>query len=190
MDWRISTFCRLPARGSSSWNGQWTEQYSEDLSDKEQTSHGFAQHGPQGRGYEKPARSYGAIIEDRGSQITFSALGQEAPLAEKEGWDPDRTEAPEDRGRPQSQAPCFDIRIGGTTSVDITRRGVNKAYGIHKLEERLKIPIDKIVFVGDELMYGGNDFPAKSTGVDCIQVAGAKREEASERVVSLEVSLS
>jgi len=32
---------------------------------------------------------WGEQIEDRGSQITFSALGQKAPLEEKEKWDPD-----------------------------------------------------------------------------------------------------
>ena len=64
------------------------------------------------------------------------------------------------------------MRIGGTTSIDITRRGVNKAYGIHKLEQYLKIPIDRMVFVGDALFYGGNDYPAKTTGVDCISVTG------------------
>ena len=34
-------------------------------------------------------RVLGKVIEDRGSQVTFSALGQQAPLAEKEKWDPD-----------------------------------------------------------------------------------------------------
>jgi hypothetical protein len=64
------------------------------------------------------------------------------------------------------------VRIGGTTSIDVTPRGVNKAYGIRKLEEYLKVSQDRIVFVGDALYQGGNDYPAKATGVDCIQVKG------------------
>lgn len=36
-----------------------------------------------------PEQVWGERIEDRGSQITFSALGQQAPIHAKEVWDPD-----------------------------------------------------------------------------------------------------
>jgi phosphomannomutase len=39
----------------------------------------------------KVEKVWGEMIEDRGSQVTLSALGQQAPLAEKEKWDPDFT---------------------------------------------------------------------------------------------------
>jgi len=38
---------------------------------------------------EKNYKICGELIEDRGSQITYSGLGQFAPLAEKVKWDPD-----------------------------------------------------------------------------------------------------
>ena len=41
---------------------------------------------------------WGERIEDRGSQITFSALGQFAPIEEKRRWDPDDTKKPRRRG--------------------------------------------------------------------------------------------
>jgi phosphomannomutase len=41
----------------------------------------------------KPEMVWGELIEDRGSQITFSAIGQQAPLEEKKRWDPDFTNA-------------------------------------------------------------------------------------------------
>src|SRR5271157_1629707 len=40
-------------------------------------------------GYTKPAVTYGELIEDRETQITFSALGQRAPPQLKKLWDPD-----------------------------------------------------------------------------------------------------
>jgi len=66
--------------------------------------------------------------------------------------------------------PEFAINLGGATSIDVTKRGIDKAYGMHKLEEVLKIGIDEMLFIGDALFDGGNDHPAKTTGADCIQV--------------------
>ncbi|MDE2172798.1 MAG: HAD hydrolase family protein, partial [Patescibacteria group bacterium] len=110
--------------------------------------------------------------EDRGSQITFSALGQKAPVEAKYRWDQDRSKRNKIAAALAPKLPGFDVRIGGATSIDITRRGINKAYGIRKLELFLNIGPDDITFVGDALFFGGNDYPAKATGVDCVQVAG------------------
>jgi len=66
--------------------------------------------------------------------------------------------------------PEFSVRLGGTTSVDVTRAGIDKAYGIRKLRDKLGIPIHEMIFVGDALFPGGNDYPAKEAGVVCIQV--------------------
>jgi len=68
--------------------------------------------------------------------------------------------------------PDFSIRLGGTTSVDITRPGVDKAYGIAKLADTLGIAKEDMIFVGDALFPGGNDYPAKEAGVVCIEVKG------------------
>jgi HAD superfamily hydrolase (TIGR01484 family) len=122
--------------------------------------------------YDKPAVVYGDVIEDRGSQITFSALGQKAPADLKYAWDPTRVKRERISAILKAKIPEFDIRVGGASSVDVTRKGVNKAYGIRKLEQYLDLGVDDIVFVGDALFYGGNDYPAKSTGVDCISVKG------------------
>ena len=54
---------------------------------------------------------------------------------------------------------------------------MNKAYGIHKLEQYLNIPLADMVFVGDALFYGGNDYPVKATGIDCIEVKGPEETE-------------
>jgi HAD superfamily hydrolase (TIGR01484 family) len=118
----------------------------------------------------KPDKVWGEVIEDRGSQITFSALGQQAPLEEKKKWDPDFSKRKKMKALLDELIPQFSVRLGGTTSVDVTKPGIDKAYGIGKLRETLGIGIDEMIFVGDALFPGGNDYPAKEAGVVSIQV--------------------
>ncbi|HEY0255805.1 MAG TPA: HAD hydrolase family protein, partial [Candidatus Methylacidiphilales bacterium] len=110
------------------------------------------------------------VIEDRGSQITFSALGQNAPLEEKKKWDPDFAKHKKMKAILDQMIPEFSVRLGGATSVDITKHGIDKAYGIRKLRDVLGIPIPEMIFVGDAVFPGGNDFPAKEAGALSIEV--------------------
>jgi len=165
----------LPTSGTRmyTWRGGWCEQYAEHLSPKEKERVMIAfNEALKAGGYVKPEKTFGDIIEDRGSQMTFSALGQNAPIELKSAWDPDREKRERIAAILREKIPEYDVRIGGTTSIDVTHRGVNKAYGIHKLEDHLKIPIENMLFVGDALFHGGNDYPAKATGIDCIEVSG------------------
>ena len=66
--------------------------------------------------------------------------------------------------------PEFSIRVGGTTSVDITRLGIDKAYGIRKLRDVPGVSMGEMIFIGDAVFPGGNDYPAKEAGVVTIQV--------------------
>lgn len=125
-------------------------------------------------------KTWGEQIEDRGSQITFSALGQEAPLAEKKGWDDDFAKRKKIVEPLKKSLKDFSIGMGGTTSIDITKPGIDKAYGINKLKEILNIEIPEMLFVGDALFEGGNDYPARSTGAKCIQV---RDPEETKRIV-------
>ena len=113
---------------------------------------------------------WGEVIEDRGSQITFSALGQQAPLEAKKTWDPDFTRRKQMQLLLDQLIPEFSVRLGGTTSVDITKPGIDKAYGIRKLRDTLGITIQEMLFIGDALFPGGNDYSAKEAGVVSIQV--------------------
>ena len=117
-----------------------------------------------------PAKTWGEVIEDRGSQITFSALGQSAPLAEKKAWDPDFSKRKLMQGLLSKSIPRFSVRLGGTTSIDVTRAGIDKAYGIEKLTEILGIGKSEMIFVGDALFPGGNDYAVKDAGVESIEV--------------------
>lgn len=175
----------LPTSGTRlyAWKGNWVEEYSENLElhEKERILSALSS-ALKAAYYQKPEVIYGPIIEDRGSQITFSALGQNAPTELKYAWDPTRAKRERIAKVLSEKAPEYDVRIGGATSVDITRRGINKAYGIRKLEQYLNIASDDIIFVGDALFYGGNDYPAKATGVDCVSVSGP--EETKQLILS------
>lgn len=173
----------MPTSGTRlyTWRGAWNEQYAEHLSPREKSKIMIALNTAlKQAGYVEPTTVYGQTIEDRGSQMTFSALGQQAPVAEKVRWDPDRKKRETIVSHLQPKLPEFDVRIGGSTSIDITKKGVNKAYGIRKLESHLQLTPEDIVFVGDALFPGGNDYPAKATGVDCTSV---KNHDDTKRLI-------
>jgi HAD superfamily hydrolase (TIGR01484 family) len=109
--------------------------------------------------------AHGKRIEYRESQVTLSALGQEAPLKEKLEWDPSKEKRLTLRNAISHRLPHFSVNVGGTTSIDITREGIDKAYGIRKICDWLKIEETGALYVGDELTQGGNDFPAFKTYV-------------------------
>jgi hypothetical protein len=117
-----------------------------------------------------PEDVWGERIEDRGSQITFSALGQQAPIDAKEKWDPDFAKRKIIQADLRSRLPGMSINMGGATSIDITREGVDKGYGLKKLAEASGFPLDAMIFVGDAIFPGGNDYPAKEIGLDTVRV--------------------
>lgn len=118
----------------------------------------------------KAGETWGEPIEDRGSQITYSALGQQAPIQAKQKWDPDFSKRKKIKVILDELLPGFSVHLGGTTSIDVTRPGIDKAYGIRKLRDTLGIAIQDMIYVGDALFPGGNDFPARESGARCIQV--------------------
>jgi phosphomannomutase len=115
---------------------------------------------------------WGKVIEDRGSQVTYSALGQQAPLAEKEKWDADFAKRKKITAILETLIPEFSIRMGGATSIDVTKPGIDKAYGIGKLRDTLHLSLKEMVYIGDALFPGGNDYPAEEAGVVSIPVKG------------------
>jgi phosphomannomutase len=123
--------------------------------------------------YAHPKKMYGKLIEDRGSQVTFSALGQKAPLNLKNAWV--AKNAPMKlriAKRVQSILPELEVRAAGYTSIDVTHKGIDKGYGIRQMEKYLKIPRKQMLFVGDALFKGGNDHAVLKTGVDAVAVKG------------------
>jgi HAD superfamily hydrolase (TIGR01484 family) len=117
-----------------------------------------------------PEQTWGERVEDRGSQITFSALGQQAPLDAKQKWDPEFAKRKVIQADLQKRLPGLSINMGGATSIDITREGVDKAYGLKKLRNASGIALEDMMFVGDAIFPGGNDYPAKELGLDTVRV--------------------
>lgn len=154
-------------------NKSWNLQYANDLS-QEQKREITAVLEEEARALgiwcETPA---GEIIEDRHSQITHSALGQEAKSEDKYRWSEENAQKRvEFRDRVASRLNGLEVRLGGTTSTDITLEGIDKSYGMQKLIEALDITKSDILFVGDKLQEGGNDYPVKAMGIDSIEVRG------------------
>ncbi len=115
-------------------------------------------------------KTWGDVIEDRGSQITFSGLGQQAPLDEKIKWDPEFAKRKRIKIFLDTMLSRFSVRMGGSTSIDVTKPGIDKAYGINKLRDILEIPISDMQYIGDAIFPGGNDYPAEQAGVSCTPV--------------------
>ena len=121
-------------------------------------------------GFVHPEKIYGVQIEDRKSQVTFSAFGQKAPPAVKEGWDLDYK-----KRRPMIEVlkrmlPEYDIRGGGASSFDVTMKGIDKGFGIQKMKEYLGYDIKEMFFAGDDLSELGNDYSVHLQGVECLHV--------------------
>jgi HAD superfamily hydrolase (TIGR01484 family) len=116
---------------------------------------------------------YGEIIEDRLSQISISMLGQKAPAEEKYAWyEKNNEKRLKLREAISEKLPEYEVRAGGTTTIDITKSGIDKAYGMEKLMQELEVSKEEILFVGDKLDEGGNDYPVKALGIDTIAVEG------------------
>lgn len=156
----------------------WAEVYAEDIpnNDKKKIIEAI-ERGIDHYGYREK-QVWGEIIEDRGSQITFSALGQDIVehlgpdgVELKEKWDPTGEKKHKLRDYIADLIPDYEVRVGGGTSIDITRPGIDKAYGMNKLKAELNIGNEDILFIGDRLEEGGNDYPVKAMGIDSLQVA-------------------
>jgi phosphomannomutase len=152
------------------YEGGWNQVYAQNLS-KDEKSRALAAVETTARklGYWE-LETWGPILEDRGSQITFSALGQGAPVAAKTAWDPSGLKKNALREAVQRLLPDLEVRSGGSTSVDITRQGIDKAYGMRRLSELSGIGLEDMLFVGDRLDPEGNDYPVKVLGVKTVAV--------------------
>jgi hypothetical protein len=154
--------------------GRWEMVYTEDLTADEihRTSVALEAGAKELGLWEPDSKTFGARIENRHSQVTFSALGQEAPVDLKHAWDPTGSKREVLRERVQREVPDLEVRAGGSTSIDVTRRGIDKAYGIREFAKIIEVDFPDILFVGDRLEPGGNDFPVVALGVATRAVTG------------------
>jgi HAD superfamily hydrolase (TIGR01484 family) len=171
-DKKLANLSILPTCGTKfyQYGKDWKKIYSEDFTaDERKKIISSLKKSIELAGF-KIKNLWGEQIEDRGSQITFSALGQQAPNKEKEKWDPDFAKRKKIKTFLDKLIPEFSISLGGMTSIDVTKPGIDKGYGIRKLRDTLGIEIHEMIFIGDALFKGGNDYPAKEAGALSIQV--------------------
>lgn len=133
---------------------------------------------------------WGPQIENRGTQITFSALGQEAPPEEKSGWDADFEKRSLLKGileylfAAEWGTSPYQVKMGGATSLDITKVGIDKRFAVESISLNNECGTEEILFIGDALGPGGNDWPATQTGCCCIQTDGPEQtEQILERIL-------
>jgi HAD superfamily hydrolase (TIGR01484 family) len=173
-DERLANLSILPTCGTKffQYSGNWKKLYEEDFTaDEKKRILGSLEKALGVAGF-KVEKVWGEVIEDRGSQITFSALGQQAPLVYKDKWDSDFTKRKKIKAILDTLIPEFSVRMGGATSIDVTKPGIDKAYGVRKLRDILGISLKEMIFIGDALFAGGNDYPAEQAGVVSIPVQG------------------
>jgi phosphomannomutase len=173
-DESLANLSILPTCGTKffRYTGEWKKLYSEDFTADEKVKIIAALKNAVAEAGFTVENVWGEVIQDRGSQITFSALGQQAPLAEKTKWDHDFTKRQKIKAMLDPLIPGFSVELGGATSIDVTRPGIDKAYGIRKLRDILGISLKEMIYVGDALFPGGNDYPAQQAGVVSICVQG------------------
>lgn len=156
----------------------WDEVYAENFTAKEKQKIIAALN----KGFDdlkmRASKTWGECIEDRESQITFSVLGQDIVdelgpkgVELKEAWDPTDEKKQKLRDYIAELIPEFEVRVGGVTSIDVTKQGIDKAYGMNKLIDILGVKKSDILFIGDRIREGGNDYPVKLMGIDCIQIS-------------------
>jgi HAD superfamily hydrolase (TIGR01484 family) len=156
----------------------WKQVYAEDFSEPQKKKIIDALNkGFDDLGYREK-QVYGDYVEDRGSQVTFSVFGQDIVDALgkegvriKEEWDPGNKKKLKLRDYIAPLIPEFEVRVGGVTSIDVTKQGIDKAYGMKKLTELLDITKEDILFIGDRLQEGGNDYPVKAMGIDSLEIS-------------------
>jgi len=171
-DARLKNLSLLPTCGTKfyQYEADWKMLYSEDFTEVEKRKIISALNAATRSPDLEEKQTWGDIMEDRGSQITFSGLGQHAPLEEKKKWDPDFARRKKIKALLDTLIPEFPVRLGGATSIDVTKHGIDKAYGIRKLRDVLGIPIAEMIFIGDAVFPGGNDYPAQEAGALSIEV--------------------
>ena len=163
----------MPTTGTKLYryqDGAWARIFADDFSGEERDTIVKALDDAMREAGYGDEQVWGERIEDRGSQVTFSALGQEAPLGPKSAWDPDQEKRRKLQAILRPMLPGLSINIGGATSIDVTREGIDKAYGVHRLCEVAGITPAEILFFGDAIYPGGNDEPVQKAGIDSVKV--------------------
>ncbi|MCK9567855.1 HAD-IIB family hydrolase [Candidatus Pacearchaeota archaeon] len=165
----------LPASGGSlfqSWGKYgWVAAYQHKLSSREvDRINAMIEEAIVESGFIQPQKLWGKQVESCDSKVTFSALGQRAPLEAKEKWDVDGSKRRVLADVLRRKLPIYEVRVAGKTSIDVSAKGINKKYGIDELMKKLRASKDDLLYVGDAIFKGGSDYAAIEMGLVYVQV--------------------
>ncbi len=122
--------------------------------------------------YDLSPNPFGDFVEDRDTQITLSGVGQLAPVDAKKLWDPNQSKRRKIVAALEPNLPEVDLLINANSSIDILNKGFNKAVGINLLLNKMGMQQSELVFVGDGIFPGGNDYSTHEAGMDTVPVKG------------------
>ena len=115
---------------------------------------------------------FAPLTLDRETQIAYAAVGLDAPLEAKKTWDPDQMKRKKLKAAIEQKVPDVEVLIGGMTTIDVTKKGINKSYGVNWFSKRLGIPPQEMLYVADALYPGGNDEVVIPTGIKTRSTSG------------------
>jgi|GEM_PF-178925 len=116
-------------------------------------------------------------ILDRETSVAFTALGKGASQDEKRAWDPTGGKRHALIARLREKLPEYEILIGGKTTIDVTRLGITKAYGVEWLAKELGLEAKDMLFIGDGFYPGGNDAAVIPTGIRTKEISSPAETE-------------
>jgi len=104
---------------------------------------------------------YGNHIENRGSMVNFSIVGRDCTQEQREEffeWDNENEERKKITNIIKQKAKGIDAVIGGQISIDIYPEGNDKSQILKHIQD-LEPDLEEIIFIGDRIEEGGNDYP-------------------------------
>lgn len=181
---RFFVFPNSSAQCFTHENGTWVEIYDMKLSDDERARIRIAI-AEATKLVDIRHPDFEPEIIDREAQIAYAAVGLQAPADVKKSWDPDQSKRKMLKAEIEKRVPDVEVRIGGSTTIDITKKDISKAYGVQWLSEHLHIPAADMIFVGDALYPGGNDAVVIPTGIQTRSTSGpAETEKIIEEILA------
>ena len=170
---RLFVFADSASVGYAFENGSWQTVYTQEFSPEElEKIRHTLEEGVVESGIAENGSKYEPQILIAGTQVRYAALGLGATEADKSAWDPDKSKRAKLKKILDSTLPDCEVLMGGKTTIDITRKGIDKAYGVRWLSKHLNIPASDMLYVGDALYEGGNDFVVIETGIQTRSTSG------------------
>lgn len=173
----MSQIYMLPAGGAAmySWEGgMWQEAYTNRIDAKYE--HKIIELYKKTVEHVDPnIKGEGCFIENKDYlMLSCAAVGYGSTKAERLAWDPNHEKRMQIIGKINEEFPHLDVSIGGSATIDITKKGVNKADGLNRLFDILKLDKKDALFIGDGVFPGGNDYCILETGIDILKVESPK----------------